>query len=534
MTNLSTRLQVSTAAVVFLALGITFTPLAGVQNDEALFAAPYYQPNARDFCITVFHKRIVLMVMSYIGTLKTALYAPILAVFGGNAWSVRLPMVLAGALTVFLFYYLLQRSAGRRAALLGTFLLATDPAFLLTDTFDWGPVALEHLCLVTGCLLVLKSVQESRSVCVSMRSLGLGFFFLGLGLWNKAIFGWALAGLAVAAFTVFWPELKKTWTFRRGTVATIAFLFGALPFLVYNLRHPLETLRQNAHREESNLYAGKLRMLGATLDGSGLLGFLSAEDWADNPKTPASAIGRASFFLRSHLGEHRETWTGWAFLIALALIPVWWRSRPARFALVFMLVDWLIMASTRGAGGAMHHTVLLWPMPQFFVAATFGSPWRPVSALIGTVLVAMNLLVISDYVYKFERNGAAGNFSDAINPLSAALDDSRRPVYVIDWGMLNTLALFHKGRLDLHAADFPFFTDHPGEFEQRIIRTMFSDPSAIFIDHVRSRETSKGVRDQFDRSALAAGRREQLIRSIPDSNGRPVFEIFRLAPAAAN
>lgn len=529
MTNLSIRLRVLAAVIVFLALGIALLPYAGVQNDEALFAAPYYQENARQFCITIFHKRIVLMVMSYIGTLKTALYGPILAIFGANVWSIRLPMVLAGVLTVFIFYYLVQRSAGPGAALLAAFLLATDPSFLLTDTFDWGPVALEHLLLVTGCFLVLRSAQDSHRN-TSMRDLALGFFFFGLGLWNKAIFGWALAGLAVATAAVFWPELKRMATGRRMAIAGTAFLFGALPFVTYNLRHPFETLRQNAHREDPATVLPKFRMLAGTLDGSGLFGFITAEDWADNPKAPGSRLERSTAFLRSTLGDHRQSFMTYALLLALLLVPRWWRSRAARFALLFLLVDWAIMSSTRGAGGAVHHTVLLWPMPQMFIAATFCSLSPRAAGIAGIVLVAMNLLVINRYLYEFERNGAAGNFTDALYPLSNALSDSPRPIYVLDWGMLNTLSLFHEGRLELRAADFPFVTEHPGEFERRIIDAMLSDPEALYISHVRSREVTKGARDGFDREAAKAGKQEQMVQTIPDSNGRPVFDIFRLAP----
>jgi 4-amino-4-deoxy-L-arabinose transferase-like glycosyltransferase len=526
VTNLSIRFRVFGPAALCLALGAGFLPLAGVQNDEALFGAPYYQPNAAQYCVTIFHKRIVLMVMSYIGTLKTAFYGPIFSVFGTNAWSVRLPMVLFGALTVLFFYYLVQRSCGSKAALLGAVLLATDPAFLLTDTFDWGPVAIEHFCLVTGCFLVLRSVQEKGGVSDSMRDLGLGFFVFGLGLWNKAIFGWALAGLAVAVVVVFWPEFKKMVTVKMVTIAGISFLFGALPFLTYNLRHPFNTLRQNAHQESPGSVLPKLRMLAGTLDGSGLFGFLAAEDWADNPK----AAGAVPAFIHNHLGERMHSGMTFAVLLAMLMVPWWWRSRAARFALVFVVTDWAIMALTKDAGGAIHHTVLMWPMPIFFVVATFGVPWRRLAGIGGCLLVLMNLLVVNEYFYKFERNGAAGNFTDALYPLSAALTDAPRPVYVIDWGMQNTLALFHQGRLDLHAGDYPFVNDHPSEFEQKVIGVMFSAPDSLFISHVRSREVFRGVRDQFDRTAAQAGKGEQLVETVADSNGRPIFEIFRLVP----
>ena len=96
------------------------------------------------------------MVMTYIGSLKTLVYWPIFRIFGASPWTLRLPVVLLGAITIFVFFHLARASGGARAAAIGAFLLATDPVFLLTNTFDWGPVALEHVFLVTGCWFVYR------------------------------------------------------------------------------------------------------------------------------------------------------------------------------------------------------------------------------------------------------------------------------------------------------------------------------------------------------------------------------------------
>src|SRR5207244_2867084 len=115
--------------------------LAGLQNDEALFASPLYTNINQDLSIHY----VPLMVMSYLGTLKTLLYGPWLWLVGANLWTIRLPMVLAGAATICLFFHLASPLIGRLGAFCGAFLLATDPLFLLTATYDWGPVAIEHL-----------------------------------------------------------------------------------------------------------------------------------------------------------------------------------------------------------------------------------------------------------------------------------------------------------------------------------------------------------------------------------------------------
>src|SRR5260221_11927078 len=195
----STRFVAGAACCLFILLGMAVIPYAGIQNDEALFAGPLNQPIHRAFRARLFHRDIPLMVMSYIGTLKTLLYWPIFAWLGANVWTTRLPMLLAGAITIFLFFRLATRAAGPYAALLAVLILATDPMFLLTNTIDWGPVALEHLLLVTGTLFLLRFAQRALSGepgDFPNRDLWLGFFCLGLALWNKAVFVWAFAGLA--------------------------------------------------------------------------------------------------------------------------------------------------------------------------------------------------------------------------------------------------------------------------------------------------------------------------------------------------
>lgn len=533
MTHRSITLLVFCACCLFLLLGASLIPYAGVQNDEALFSIPIYLFNPRELCIGIFHHCIALMVMSYVGTLKTLLYVPILKIFGASVWSVRLPMVFAGALTIYFFYDLVREASGVPAALLGTFLLATDPIFLLTDTFDWGPVALEHFLLVTGCWNLLRFARQPTSRLGSMRPLVLGFFFFGLALWNKAVFFWALAGLGAGVVLVFWPEFRQRLTIRNIGAAAAAFLVGALPFVIYNVRHPNATLSATAHFDTGS-FAPKFAMARGALNGSGLFGYLTMPDWEEHPKPVTTRLGRAAAWLRQSVALRlripRKNFAEYAFLLALVAVPWWRRSRAAWFSLIFMGVTWGAMAVTNGAGGAIHHSVLLWPFPQFFIAAAFASlPWPRIATCVVALMVAANLWVISQYLLDFERDGASAIFSDALFPLSAAFADTenRQPIYVIDWGMANTLALFHRGKLLIRPADGPFQTDTPNETERDIIHVMLSDPNALFVDHVQELHVFPDVRKRLDRAALAAGYRNEPVRTISDSNGRPVFEIFR-------
>ena len=525
MTHLSTRLQAFLACALFILFGTALIPFPGVQEDEALFGIPIYLFNPKELSIIIFHRHIPLMVMTYVGALKTWIYAAIFHVCRVNVWSVRLPMVLAGTVTVFFFYRLTERSAGSLAALLAAFFLASDPSFLVTNTFDWGPVALGHLLLVTGCYFVLRFVQESDR----MRHLATGFFLFGLGLWNKALMLWVLAGLACAVIAVFRHEAWKLASRKVFAIGIAAFLVGALPVLLYNLRHPNSTLGSNAHVESAPpvaILSHKLVVARAALNGSGLFGFIPAPEW-DHRQLPATRQGRVAAWAGDHLVRRQSSGFDYVFLAALAAIPLWWRARAARFSLVFLIVTWLAMAITRGAGGAIHHAVLLWPFPQFFVAVVLSAiPWRKAAIAMGVLIVAMNLLVDNEYLLELDENGAAGNFTDALFPLSKALPDGP-PVYVVDWGMDNTIAMFHQGRALVRPVDGLFHATEPTDVQSRIIKIVLTDPEGIFVGHVPERDVMTDVRPNLDRAADALGRHKQMIRIIYDSHGRAVFEIFK-------
>jgi hypothetical protein len=219
----------------------------------------------------------------------------------------------------------------------------------------------------------------------------------------------------------------------------------------------------------------------------------------------------------------------YAYPILLVAVPLWWRSRAARFAIVFCAVTWAAMAFTRDAGGAAHHAVLLWPFPQLFLAATLAQiPWRWLSGLACAVLVVMNLLVVEQYIYQFERDGAAGNFTDALFPLTETLSKrTAQPIYVLDWGIDVTVNLETSGHLMLRVANGPFMDDTPSQADRDIAGRMIADRDAVFVSHVAERESFPGVGRRADQMALGLGYRKQVLETIADSNGRPVFEVFR-------
>jgi len=328
-------------ALLFVFLGILLIPYAGLQADELIFAGPLHGAANEIFATHLLHHVIPLMMMSYLGALKTFVYWPFFWISSASVYAVRFPMVLAGALTIVIFYKWAGIFAGPRGALLAAVLLATDPMFLLTDTFDWGPVALQHLLMVSGCFLIARG------------RLSWGAFLFGLALWNKAIFSWTLMGLGLAALLVFPAAVRAVLAdWRRWTPALLAFALGALPLLYFNEKHANSTWGNNAHLSFES-FPLKYQELKVAVDGSGLFGFLVAPDSEENRREPQSPQGRAAAWVSNHLGHHEKNLMPYAILIAALIVLLWWHA-PGRDAAVFAAVCgigiFLAMAATCNAG----------------------------------------------------------------------------------------------------------------------------------------------------------------------------------------
>ena len=509
-------------ALLFVFLGVILIPYAGLEADEVLFTGPLHGAPNEAFAIHLLHHAIPLMQLSYLGALKTLLYWPLFWISSVSVYAIRLPMVLAGAVTIVIFYKWAGLFDGARGAMLAAVLLATDPTFLLTDTFDWGPVAVQHLLVVSGCFLIARG------------RLPWGAFLFGLALWNKAIFGWTLAGLGLAAVLVLPGAVRAILAdWRRWTRALLAFALGALPLLVFNVKHPNSTLGNNAHFSFEN-FPVKYQELKGAVDGSGLFGFLVAPDSAENRREPQSpGRRRAASWISNRLGDHYKTLMPCAILIAASIVLVWWRApghRAALFALICGGVTFLAMAATRNAGTGIHHTVLLWPMPQLLVGTVLGAlPWRWLRLGLASLLIGANLLAINQYIADFERNGSNGSFTDATNPLAESLAPmSDKNIHFIDWGIYETVDFLLQGNLHTYPS-YPLFVQAaPDPAQLREIDAMIVDPDAVFVDHDPALEEFREVGAHLEAIASSEGYETIPIRIVTDRNGRAKFRVFRL------
>ena len=523
--------------LAFFVQGLIFIPYAGIQTDEALFGMGIYKPIFAEHMARFLGYDIPTMMMSYIGALKTWVYAVIFFVWPPSPYSVRIPVLLAGALTVWLFFVLLRDTAGIRAALAGCALLAFDTVFLLTTTFDWGPVAFQHLLLVSGILLVARFYRWGGPI-----NLCGGFFLLGLGLWDKALFVWMLGGLGVATLVVFPRELSSRFSWRNAGAAAICFLVGAWPLVAYNSISGLKTFGANARYSSVGLHS-KVDQVRLCLEGGVLLGYLVHDDPAPRPGRPASAIEQASVALSNWSDDPRVGLLGIAFVLSLALLPWLWNSparKPILFALVFLVVTWLQMAFTQDVGGSAHHVVLLWPFPQLIVAIAFTRATRalgraaiPVLAVLIAVVCGSSFLVTNQHLAQLVVRGPTTVWTDAVYPLAEYLTQlPAERIYVMDWGVYDSLRLLGRGQLPLRVGSDQAAKPKMDENDLRIVREMLSE-EAVFLGHTEGNEVFGGVSARFAAAAESAGYHKQVLRVIDDARGRPIFEVYKWVAGGA-
>jgi hypothetical protein len=392
------------------------------------------------------------------------------------------------------------------------------------------------MLLISGSLCLVRFHQEKRS-----RFLAAGFLLFGLALWDKSLFAWIFSGMVIAAFLVFPNELRNSFNFNKLGVAAAAACLGAAPLVFYNISFPLQTLRANAAYTADDV-PGKCRLLVSTLNGSGLFGYLARDDSGGHPRSPEGASERLSVRISNLTGGSRAGFLGYAALVALGLLPWLWSTparRPMAFSLIAMVIAWLQMLFAKGAGGSVHHVILLWPLPVLFVSVAFSEASKRAGA-IGTLLLgatvlflaATSALVTNEYFALLIRNGGGVEWTDAIYPLSDCLRRVKpAAIYIDDWGMFDNLRMLNRGKLPLRVGSDPLTKPQLDPDDKRLMLERISEAGAVFAGHADDAELFTGVNAKLRAFAAEAGYRREMLAEISDRNGRPIFEVFRFEPA---
>ncbi len=523
------------ANLYFVLAGLLLIPYAGFQHDEVVFAEPIFQRGLAFYSRHLGHRWIPLMINSYAGALKTWIWWPIFKVWYPSTYSLRVPAMLIAAIAMVMFWPIMVRAGGRRAAAIATILLATDSMYLMTSVFDWGPCALQHFFLVAVMLTFIRYHETGKPAFLALAS-----FLAGLALWEKALFFWLAGGLGAACLAIYPRYIWQRVSARNLAIAAGSFAIGAMPFIMYNVHKPNSTLGENATFSFDN-FDDKLVAAHRTFDAHAMFMYIVYDDWVQPPREARTDIEETSLQLRENTGITQRNWMLWAYGLAILLIPFAWRTRawrPMMFALIFCVVGWGLMLITKGgngliAGASVHHVILLWPVTLMFLALPLSEASRrlpnkfgiPALCVVVGLFAAKNVLVTNEYLAQFIRDGPYVNWTNALFPLSADLEKSHYgEIDGIDWGTIVPLRV-------LERATVPMGFVNVDEKAPQDALSKMNKEGYVFLGHIKGLEVYAGVDDKLDAIAAKNGLTKQVIKTFADDNGRPMFELYQYHPA---
>ncbi len=528
MNRRGAALQIA-ALLLFVTAGILVAPLLGFEDDEVIFVNLFLHPNDSFSRLPLFGGHAIpAMAASYAGALKTWLYSPLFLFAAPTVWLVRLPAVLLAALTIVLAGRLMTLIAGQIAGVITVCLLATDVTFLLTATFDWGPVVIQHLLLVTTLLLLIEWYRKPNS-----RLLFLSGLAIGLALWDKSLFLWQLSGWTVALLLIAYPVLQRVWSRNNICTFTRGALLGAFPLIAANFRHHFATIKDNGHMSLAEVGI-KAAFMRSALDGQAATSFLidSGSNGMDRIQRPLATLALA---LTRSLGNAPSLWRFYPGLVVILLGIYLASSTQRKWTLFFLAsgcVAWFQSAITLHAGNVIHHAVLFWISwyCAFSLSLTvlLRSPFRYLrlaTALVVILLCLRGVLVIGAGYGELIAHPGTARWTNADSPLSDRLLSSGvKRIIVADWGIKNVIGARSDDRI---AVDNQGVALNLGVFNQNAFNSCLTK-DCVVVAHAPGRNVFSAAPAILDRALLETGFSKAGKTVVYDTHGIPAFEFYYL------
>jgi 4-amino-4-deoxy-L-arabinose transferase-like glycosyltransferase len=304
-------------------------------------------------------------------------------VFGFHYWSVALPQVIAGVLTVLVLYRVVRRLAGPKAGLVAALILATSPVSALVNR---GNVSDSVLVLLT----VLAADATTRALETGrLRTLLLAGLWVGLAFQTKMVQAWLIVPALLAAYAVAAPpNLRRRLghVAMAGVVAVIVSLswMTVVAAVPGHDRPYVDGTTDDSIFTQVFVYNGWLR-IGVHLDADksvhGLQPFLAAAV-RENTQVGTYRIGASpQRLLVGPLGRD-DAWLLPAALVSAVAVLVArrsrWRRDPMRAA-VILWAGWLVVLAGFFSFGAYvnsYYTAALVPAVAALCAMGLALAWR--------------------------------------------------------------------------------------------------------------------------------------------------------------
>jgi 4-amino-4-deoxy-L-arabinose transferase-like glycosyltransferase len=469
----------------------------------------------------------LMQTLGYVGALKAWLHAPLFATLGVNVWTVRLPSILIGALSLLVLWWFARRELGGAWAILLLTLLATDPVLIGHARIDWGPQMIATFLRVLALVALWRWLQTGRK-----RWLIVLCGALLLGVWDKLNFYWIVVAWLVAAALVArrlaWDRLRTgaPWQPAIAGVTLALLAIGAVTLVRRAAR--LDILGDAEVLTLADQLVKVWNLYAATFSGT------SVVNWVFGTDLPVSSLFNVLLLVQ---------------VAATALLAAGRPWTPARRLLAFLTVAIVLLvaliASTRQVGGT-HHLIAIWPLPILHLVALLAivsqhanepsRGWmRGMVALAGTVvcgaLLAWNLAMNYRYFDMWSNDrDYRPLFDPAIAKLSdrlAALDVDR--VIAVDWGLHQPLVTLAPRDRAAHYREWTWrLIDAPdlerGDLRQAVAEHM-SGKKVAFVHHANNFTVFSGARERLDALLKRDTPCVKTEETFVNASGKPLYTI---------
>jgi|GEM_PF-2715588 len=528
-------LGIGLAIALFFWLSARHITSPGVHYDEVLPAPAAIhlvkgQVNAdynRVWSVTIAGRTFPVMDMEYMGALKSYLLAPVFFLFGINVTALRLTGILVTLLGLVFTARFAAAAFGTQAALWGTWLVATDPSFILYFKTDFGPLAAAFLLRMAALFYLARWWKSGGRLAPLIAASAL----LGLGIYDKTNFLWFVVALAVVGAGLWLVSRERPrLTGRHLALALITLLLASAPLWVFNLRNNWVTFKMAALPGESVSLAKLIQLVPRrTVELKSMLNGQANDVWMfGQPLTP-------------HLGI-KGTWllplsvAAVAILVVVGLATRRWRLLALPALMAVMLGQMYLTPRPVW----VWHFIGLYPFPHLAVGLALvvigqavGPRWRAAVMWGGSVVLLMalcfNLLAMANYYQLMRETGGRGTWGETIYPLAETLKTqyADRPIQLMDWGVGNQLFFLSAGQLRLHEPFWAYLgSPQPAEELVRLV----ADPTNVFIVHTPPETMFPNPRAALDEAVRRAGAVVKAERQFYNRRSKAVYTLFEFSP----
>lgn len=511
-----------TSITLFLSLSLFKIAHPGVQFDEIIFANAALGMVDESFVSSKIG-RFPLYIVPYTGALKAYLFYPLFKIVTPSVFSVRIPLILLGALSLFLNFVFSKKIAGAKIAFGTTLFLALDASFINLLRHDVGPNQLEYFFKSAILLLLLYFFKN-----FSFKIL-LGIFLLAfLGVFNKLNFIWFVNSLFFGVFLVFFPflkeKIKKIPSGKQGRLLFLTFfgyLFLAGFFFLISFLNDFFASVSGLHLFSKIGFT--LSLLRDLITGNAFYN-LALGDLSSSLDQSYFIFVLGSIFLGTCLlfwQRKKIKKTSFSFFLLFVFIC---------FTLFFQIV------LTKEATAPWHVFMLypFWPFLLIFSFSLFHNFLSSRFSLKFPVFTFLVFLVLSFQIGKdfshlkaYDQPTKNVAWSSSIYELSDYTKKQNQKFIVADWGIYNQLLAFY-GKNDKYE-EFSFKFKNPQLFslgDVKKLKEALNSKDFFFITHSDQTSIFPEAKENLKKIAKAENVNLKLVKIISDGQ-KTVFEIYK-------